>query len=122
MANWDVHPVFFVGDVENSIRFYVDQLGFTETNRCAEDGKLLVGGVERDGCVLLFTRQWPENNGRSRLWIQLNLETYRAFRADLEVKGVALKEGFWGFDTVIVEDPDGNELFFPVPKPEADGA
>lgn len=118
MAIWEVHPVFFVSDVEDSIRFYTNQLGFAETNRYVEDGKVLVGGVERDGCVLLFTCQHPEKNGRSRFWIRLDPETYRAFRADLEGKGVALKDGFWGFDTMIVEDPDGNELFFPVPKPE----
>jgi hypothetical protein len=48
----------------------------------------------------------------------LDVATYDRFRADLESRGVALKDDFWGFDTMVVEDPDGNELFFPVPKPE----
>jgi len=48
----------------------------------------------------------------------LDVPVYDSFRAELGARGVTLKDGFWGFDTMIVEDPDGNELFFPVPKPE----
>ena len=122
MATWNARPVFFVNDVERSLRFYTGELGFTETNRYAEDGKVLVGGVERDGCVLLLSCQQPQKNGHGRFWILLDLETFGAFRTDLDEKGVAFKDGWWGFETMIVEDPDGNELFFPVPKPESNGA
>jgi len=59
-----------------------------------------------------------KKNGHGRYWIKLDVPSYDSFRADLEVKGVALKDDFWGFDTLVVEDLDGNELFFPVPKPE----
>src|SRR5215469_5214520 len=121
MSNWDARPVFFVSDVERALGFYVGQLGFAETNRYAEDGQVLVGGVARDGCPLLLSCQWPQKNGHGRYWILLDVPTYERFRADLEARGVALKDDFWGFDTMIVEDPDGNELFFPVPKPETDG-
>ena len=116
MSTWDARPVFFVEDVERSLAFYVNQLGFTETNRYAQDGKVLVGGVQRDGCVLLLNCQQSEKNGHSRYWIRLDLDTYQSLRRDLEGKGVAVKDGWWGFDTMIVEDPDGNELFFPTPK------
>ena len=122
MSNWDVRPVFFVSDVERALDFYVGQLGFAETNRYAEEGAVLVGGVARDGCPLLLSCQWPQKNGHGRYWIMLDVPTYAEFRADLEAKGVALQDGFWGFDTMIVQDPDGNELFFPVPKPETEGS
>jgi len=118
MSSWDARPVFFVEDVERSLAFYIDRLGFTETNRYAEDGKVLVGGVEREGCLLLLNCQQPQKNGHARYWIRLDLEAYQAFRRELEAKGVAVKDDWWGFDTMVVEDPDGNELFFPVPKPE----
>ena len=120
MNTWDVRPVFFVEDVERSLAFYVDQLGFTETNRYAQDGKVLVGGVERNGCVLLLNCQQPHKNGHARYWILLGLEDYQAFRGELEARGVTVKDDWWGFDTMVVQDPDGNELFFPVPKPEAE--
>ena len=35
-----------------------------------------------------------------------------------ERRGAPVKDGWWGYDTLIVEDPDGNELFFPYPKEE----
>jgi catechol 2,3-dioxygenase-like lactoylglutathione lyase family enzyme len=119
MNGWDdVRPVFFVEDVERSLAFYIDRLGFAETNRYAEDGKVLLGGVHREGCPLLLNCQQPQKNGHARYWIRLDLDAYQAFRRELEVKGVAVKDDWWGFDTMVVEDPDGNELFFPVPEPE----
>jgi len=118
MSTWDARPVFFVEDVERSLAFYTNQLGFSETNRYAEDGRVLVGGVHRDGCPLLLNCQQPQKNGHARYWILLGLDAYHALRRELEGKGVAIKDGWWGFDTMIVEDPDGNELFFPIPKAE----
>ncbi len=120
MSAWNSRPVFFVEDVERSLAFYVNQLGFEETNRYAEDGKVLVGGVHRDGCPLLLNCQQPQKNGRARIWVSLDLETFQALRAELQARSVSIKDGWWGFDTMIIEDPDGNELFFPVPKPEAE--
>jgi hypothetical protein len=29
---------------------------------------------------------------------------------------VAVKEGQWGYRLMVVEDPDGNRLFFPYPE------
>ena len=122
MSSWDGRPVFFVSDVVRALDFYVSQLGFEETNRYEDEGVVLVGGVARDGCPLLLSCQEPQKNGHGRYWIKLDIPTYEGFRADLEARGVALKDDFWGFDTMVVEDPDGNELFFPVPKPETDGS
>jgi catechol 2,3-dioxygenase-like lactoylglutathione lyase family enzyme len=117
MNTWNSRPVFFVEDVERSLAFYVNQLGFEETNRYAQDGKVLVGGVHRDGCPLLLNCQQPEKNGHARIWVLLELETFQALRAEFQAKNVAMEDGWWGFDTLIIKDPDGNELFFPVPKP-----
>ncbi len=117
MSTWDARPVFFVEDVERSLAFYTGKLGFAETNRYAQDGKVLVGGVARDGCPLLFNCQQPQKNGHARHWILLGLDEYQAYRRELEARGVVVKDDWWGFDTMVVEDPDGNELFFPVPKP-----
>jgi hypothetical protein len=38
-----------------------------------------------------------------------------ALRAELEAKGVAVKEGSWGYRLLIVNDPDGNQLLFNYP-------
>jgi catechol 2,3-dioxygenase-like lactoylglutathione lyase family enzyme len=54
MSSWLTSTLMFVRDVDASIRFYVDKLGFTLNMRYEEDGQALVAGVSRgDGCALL---------------------------------------------------------------------
>ena len=44
-----------------------------------------------------------------------------ALRAELEAKGVAVKEGSWGYRLLVVDDPDGNQLCFNYPSETASG-
>jgi len=44
-----------------------------------------------------------------------------ALRAELEAKGVSVKEGSWGYRLLVVDDPDGNQLFFNYPNDTASG-
>jgi catechol 2,3-dioxygenase-like lactoylglutathione lyase family enzyme len=119
MSVWYSRPVFFVESVERSIAFYRDKLGFTEGASYAEDGILLVGQVNREDCEILLNCQQPQKTGRSRIFISLNLEPLQALRTEFENRGAPVKDGWWGYDTMIIEDPDGNQLFFPYPhKPE----
>jgi catechol 2,3-dioxygenase-like lactoylglutathione lyase family enzyme len=37
-----------------------------------------------------------------------------ALRAELEARGVEVKDGRWGYRLVVVEDPDGHQLYFPL--------
>jgi len=37
-------------------------------------------------------------------------------RRELEAHGVAVKDGFWGYRLLVVEDLDGNQLFFNYPS------
>jgi hypothetical protein len=39
-----------------------------------------------------------------------------ALRAELGTRGVSVKEGRWDYRLLIVEDLEGNELFFPYPN------
>jgi hypothetical protein len=34
---------------------------------------------------------------------------------ELEAKGVTVKDGSWGYRLLVVDDPDGNQLFFNYP-------
>jgi catechol 2,3-dioxygenase-like lactoylglutathione lyase family enzyme len=119
MKTWYARPVLFVADVERAIAFYTSQLGFAASDRYAEGGKVLVGQVEREGCELLLNCQQPEKTGRARIFVSLDLDVLQALRAEFEARGAPVKDGWWGYDTMIVEDPDGNELFFPYPAREA---
>ena len=39
-----------------------------------------------------------------------------ALRAEFGARGVPVKDGRWGYRLLVVEDLDGNQLFFNYPK------
>ena len=134
MTDWFARPVLHVTDVEASLRFYVDRLGFTCAWRYDEDGRARVAQVDRQGCALIVTDTWadtwPEKIGKGLVFISLNVEpatreaaiaAVDALRAELEAKGVAVKEGSWGYRLLVVDDPDGNQLFFNYPSETTSG-
>jgi catechol 2,3-dioxygenase-like lactoylglutathione lyase family enzyme len=125
MTDWFARPVLHVKDVEASIRFYVNQLGFTSPWRYEEEGKARVAQVERLGCALILADTWPEKIGKGLMFISMNVEpdtresavaALDELRAELEAKGVLVKEGSWGYRLLVVDDPDGNQLFFNYPN------
>jgi catechol 2,3-dioxygenase-like lactoylglutathione lyase family enzyme len=130
MTDWFARPIFHVTDVEASLRFYVDRLGFTCPWRYEEDGRVRVAQVERQGCAFILADTWPEKIGYAVLFISLNVEpqTHEAaiaaldgLRAELEARGVPVKEGSWGYRLLVVDDPDGNQLLFNYPHEPASG-
>jgi len=120
MADWFARPVLHVSDVDASLRFYVDRLGFTCPWRYDEDG--VVAQVERQGCALILADTWPEKIGKGLMFISLNVEpeaqiaALDALRVEFEARGVPVKEGSWGYRLLVVDDPDGNQLFFNYPN------
>jgi catechol 2,3-dioxygenase-like lactoylglutathione lyase family enzyme len=125
MTDWFARPVLHVADVEASLRFYVDRLGFTSPWRHNEDGRVHVAQVDRQGCALILADTWPEKIGKGVIFISLNVEpsTHQAavaaldaLRAELETKGVPVKEDSWGYRLLVVDDPDGNQLLFNYPN------
>src|SRR3954466_16271346 len=130
MTDWFARPVLHVTDVEGSLRFCVNRLGFTSPWRYDEDGKAHVAQVDRQGCALILAITWPEKIGKGLLPISLNVEpatreaaiaALDALRGELEAKGVQVKEGSWGYRLLVVDDPDGNQLFFNYPGETALG-
>jgi len=125
MTDWFARPILVVKDVEASLRFYVDQLGFTSPWRYDEDGKAYVAQVDRQGCALILAKTWPEKVGKGLMFISLNVEpatheaavaALDALRSELEARGVPVKDGSWGYRLLVVDDLDGNQLFFNYPS------
>jgi catechol 2,3-dioxygenase-like lactoylglutathione lyase family enzyme len=122
MTGWFARPVLHVSDVEASLRFYVDRLGFTSPWRHNEDGRADVAQVDRQGCALILADSWPDKIGKGIMFISLNAEpetqvaVLDALRAEFEAKGVSAKEGWWGYRLLVVDDLDGNQLFFNYPN------
>ena len=127
MTDWFARPVLHVRDVEASLRFYIDQLGFTSPWRYEADRRAHVAQVERESCAIILADTWPEKIGKGLVFISLNLEpgaqvaALDALRAELESKGVAVKEGSWGYQILVVDDLDGNQLFFNYPSENPSG-
>jgi len=77
--------------------------------------------------LVLLADTWPEKIGKGLMFISLNVEpetreaALDALRAELEAKGVPVKEGSWGYRLLVVDDPDGNQLFFNYPNETASG-
>ena len=118
MNDWYSRPIFFVADVARSLSFYSDALGFVPGFRYEEDEKLLVAQVGREGCDIILSAQQPERVGYGRIFISVDLAPLQALRSELERRGATVSDGWWGYDTMIVTDPDGNELCFPYPADE----
>ncbi|HKF51576.1 MAG TPA: VOC family protein [Candidatus Acidoferrales bacterium] len=85
MTDWFARPVLHVTDVEASLRFYINRLGFTSPWRYDEDGKAHIAQVDRRGCALLLadTQFFRGNPARFRAredwpWTDLYLPERRA--------------------------------------------
>src|SRR5579859_3086233 len=119
---WYARPVLFVADIERSVDFYVKQLGFSLDWRYEDEGKAFVAQVARVGCELILSSQWPDKVGKGLMFISLDPKVLNALRAELEGRGVEVKDGQWGYRLMVVVDPDGNELYFPYPASLATGS
>jgi hypothetical protein len=80
------------------------------------------------GCALILADSWAEKIGNGLMFISLNVEpatqetavaALDALRAELEAKGVPVKEGWWGYRLLVVDDLDGNQLFINYPAETA---
>jgi uncharacterized glyoxalase superfamily protein PhnB len=125
MTQWFARPVLHVSSVEASLPFYVDRLGFEVDWRVEWDGRVHIAEVDRQGCALILSDEWPQKAGKGLMFVSLNVEpsthaaevaAVDALRAELEARGAPVKEGRWGYRLLVVEDPDGNELYFPYPN------
>jgi lactoylglutathione lyase len=115
-------PFFMVTNMDTSLQFYVDGLGFTLKNTWTPRGTIEWCWLDRDG-VALMLQEYRENNpnltatkgiGLS-IWFQCadSLALYHEFKD----KGLTLSEPFVGNNLwdVKMTDPDGYNLHFESP-------
>jgi catechol 2,3-dioxygenase-like lactoylglutathione lyase family enzyme len=129
MTEWFARPVLHVKNVDATLRFYVNLLGFTSPWRYDEEGRARAAQVDRQGCALILANNLaPEKIGKGVIFISLNVEpatpeaavaALDALRAEIEAKGIAVKEGSWGYRLLVVDDLDGNQLLFNYPREAA---
>jgi catechol 2,3-dioxygenase-like lactoylglutathione lyase family enzyme len=105
---WYARPVFFVSDLQRSLRFYLDVLGFTKKWHEAE-GKGTVCQVNRSDCEIILTQE-PRAD-KSRIFLELDAGGLAEFQREIEERSIPHTMTWWGYDVIRIVDPDGNELF-----------
>jgi catechol 2,3-dioxygenase-like lactoylglutathione lyase family enzyme len=111
---WYTRPVFFVADVNRAARFYVDMLRF-EKGWHSGDGAGTVCQVNHGECEIILCQDATRRD-KGRLFIELTAEGLANLRREMVERAVPTKQTWWGYDTIQVDDPDGNELLFPHPE------
>jgi catechol 2,3-dioxygenase-like lactoylglutathione lyase family enzyme len=111
---WYTRPVFFVADVNRAVRFYVDVLGFEKAWHTG-DGAGKVSQVNHGECEIILCEDATRRD-KGRLFIELTAEGLTDLRREFRERAVPTRETWWGYDTLQVDDPDGNELLFPEPE------
>ena len=111
---WYTRPVLFVSDVNRSLHFYTDMLGF-EKSWHEGDGSGTVCQVARGECEIVLCQD-ATRTGKGRLFIELTSDGLASLRRELVERSVQSKNSWWGYDVIQIDDPDGNEPLFPVSK------
>jgi catechol 2,3-dioxygenase-like lactoylglutathione lyase family enzyme len=108
-GRWYARPVFFVSDLDRSLSFYLDTLGFSKKWHEA-DGKGTVCQVNRSDCEIILTQE-PSRTDRSRIFLELDEAGLVEIRREIEERQIPHTMTWWGYDVIRIADPDGNELF-----------
>jgi lactoylglutathione lyase len=116
-------PFFMVRNMDASLNFYVDKLGFKITNQWTPRGKIEWCWLQREAVSLMlqeqrnkekFDQEGPKGKGISICFQCVDaLALYHEFTA----KGIEIKEPFVGNNMwfVAFPDPDGYRLDFESP-------
>lgn len=109
---WYTRPVLFVADVNRALQFYVEMLGF-EKSWHEGDGAGKVCQVNHGECEIILCEDAARRD-RGRLFIELTSAGLAELRRGAAEHSVPSRMSWWGYDTLQIDDPDGNELLFPV--------
>ncbi|MBZ5572686.1 MAG: VOC family protein [Acidobacteriia bacterium] len=99
-------PVLRVEDMQASLRFYVDALGFENASWGSDD----FTHVSRDGAGIYLCRG---GQGQGRAWVWIGVEDVERLHHEYKARGVAIRlpptTYPWALE-MQMEDPDGNVL------------
>ena len=118
MTSLYARAVFFVGNAERSLRFYVDQLGFSEDWAHKEEDRVYVCQVSLFGFELILNQAHDETReraGHGRVYIGLEDDQGEALRKHVAANGILVQRVDWGRPTLVVRDLDANEIYFWLP-------
>lgn len=115
MNNLYARAVFFVENAERSLRFYVQQLGFSEDWSHQDAGRVYVCQVTLFGFELILNEvndQTQSRAGHGRVFIGLENDQIEPVLKHIAANGIQTERRDWGQPTLVIRDLDANELFF----------
>ena len=101
-------PILRVEDMNASLRFYVDKLGFANASWGSDD----FTSVNRDSAGIYLCRG---AQGRGGAWIWIGVEDAEKLHDELKARGVTIRTPLTNHSWALefqVEDPDGNVIRF----------
>ena len=110
-----------IRDIDASLRFYVDGLGFTRTNQWVVDGRIRWCWLEHGTAALMLQETTAEHRhrfpeGQVGLGVSLNFicGDALAFYHEVKARGIPVQRPFVGNRMWVtsVKDPDGYQLHF----------
>jgi len=114
-------PFFMVSNIEASLRYYVDGLGFRMTNKWIDQGKLRWCWLELGGAALMLQEYGKDKVFAGKLGegVSICFQCADALKIYREVtsRGIQAKRPFVGnaMWVTILTDPDGYKLDFESP-------
>jgi predicted enzyme related to lactoylglutathione lyase len=101
-------PILRVEDMNASLRFYVDKLGFKNAGWGGDE----FTSVNRDSAGIYLCRG---DQGRGGAWIWIGVEDAEKLHDELKARGVAIRTPLTNHSWALefqVEDPDANVIRF----------
>ena len=118
-------PFFGVSEMEESLRFYVDGLGFEMVHKWVDQGKLRWCWLQRGGAALMLQELWKEGHHAGRPEGKLGqgvsvcfiCEDALAIYREVTARGIQARRPFVGNRMWVagMTDPDGYRLEFESP-------
>lgn len=99
-------PILRVENMQESLRFYVDKLGFSNAAWGNDD----FTSINRDRACIYLSRG---GQGRGAAWIWIGVGDAQKLHDEWKARGVAIRMAPTNFSWALefqVEDPDGNVL------------
>ena len=111
-------PFFFVANMDASLRFYIEGLGFTMFEKWIDDGKVRWCCLQLDEVALMLQEYRKEFVPKEKVGEGVSIcfvcEDAIAIYRDIAGRGISAKRPFVGNNMWVTEmsDPDGYKLLF----------
>ena len=105
------NPILFSADVERSIKYYTEVLGFEDAWQWGEPTDF--GGVVKDDVEIFFCLN---GQGHPGTWIAIIVDDVDEYYELIKAKGANIvfspKSQEWNMREMLVQDPDGHIIRF----------